>query len=165
MAKRQMLLDIEYDPKTDFNTGVEDSFGPITEPTKDLVHLDTNAVNYQFIGQESDIDALSVLIGAKVIGVDAEWRPSFTQFERGFGPAIIQISSYTHAFIVDIFTLKQSEKLDLLLSQIFSHPDTIIAGFSFHSDLSMFRDYHGNMKFIQTIPQLLDLQSLYRDCS
>jgi len=51
--------------------------------------------------------------------------------------------------------------LDSVLCQIFSHPETTIVGFAFHSDISMLSKFLKHMKFYKKITALLDLQGYY----
>ena len=65
-------------------------------------------------------------------------------------------------YLIDVINLKASTKLNQTLEDIFTHKNTTIVGFSFHSDISMFAKHCPQMTFIQNIPRLLDLQELYR---
>jgi len=116
----------------------------------------------KFIGSVSDIKFLKKIEGAKYIGVDAEWKPENTAFEKSNGPAIIQLSSDKFSVIIDILNLKDSEELDKTLVRIFSNPNTTILGFGFSSDLSMFSKYCPKMTFLQNVPKFIDLQTFYK---
>lgn len=78
------------------------------------------------------------------------------------GIALFQIGSDKDVYLLDIVNLKNSPKLDATLCDIFTHKNTTIVGFSFHSDISMFQKCCPSMSFIKNIPRLLDLQELYR---
>ena len=101
---------------------------------------------------------MQVLVGQKYIGVDAEWRPDRPSWGiMASGPAIIQIGGITETFIVDITNLKHSRKADLMLTSIFSCPETIICGFAFHGDISMFNQYCKKMRFLDNITNYLEV--------
>lgn len=53
-----------------------DSFGPVT---KGSLQMPAN-VNLHFIGSEADVPLLDKLVGADMIGMDSEWRPTVKPF-------------------------------------------------------------------------------------
>jgi hypothetical protein len=73
-------------------------------------------------------------VGEPYVGIDSEWRPALTMFDKS-RPAILQLSGENEAFIVDLISLANSEELDLVLSAIFTHPDTVCIGFDISNDL------------------------------
>ena len=118
-------------------------------------------VKFETIACEADIDKLSVLVGKKIIGVDSEWRPQVNQFQAESGPAILQLASHDETFIIDLLSLASAEKLDKQLIEIFTHPDTLLVGFGFDSDIFMFRKFLPNLEFTANIPRLLEVQEFF----
>lgn len=52
---------------------IEDVFGPLSEPISEHIRLPPT-VQVQFIDTPKGLNELKQLIGARWIGVDAEWR-------------------------------------------------------------------------------------------
>jgi len=52
---------------------------------------------------------------------------------------LFQIGGEKNVCLIDMIALKDSEALNEVLGLIFSHEATTIVGFSFHSDIAMFR--------------------------
>ena len=92
-----------------------------------------------------------------LIGMDSEWRPNIKPFsvER---IATLQLSSDTDAFIIDLIALGASPLLDAKLTEIFNDDRSLCLGFSFGSDLSMFKNTLPQMQFHKRIAHLLDIQ-------
>jgi len=119
---------------------VEDLFEPVSSPHKDYFPLPVD-IKYDFIDTEELVNKLRVLQGQKYIGVDSEWRPQVTRWHEVLGPATFQISGYADSFIIDILALKNSKKLDNMLSSIFQNPKTTVLGFGFTADIAVFNKY------------------------
>lgn len=150
------LKNLDYDSKLDFQVR-EDKFEPLSVPQEDHIKL-SDKIEVQFITHENDIPKLESLVGQKYVGVDAEWRPERPSW--GYiaqGPSILQLGGLNESFVVDILRLKRNPKLDKMLVQIFSNPETTIIGFGFSSDLAYFAKYCKNMRFLQEIPNFLEL--------
>ena len=139
-----------------------DLFCPISA-SSEVLSLPQN-VSVTFIGQEKDIPSLKALMGVPYVGMDAEWRPQMTTFGVN-RPAIFQLSSQTHAFLIDMIGLANSAELDKTLTEIFMQANTICVGFSFHSDLSVFSKSLPSMQFFRNFTNYLDLQSYYQTIS
>lgn len=85
-----------------------------------------------------------MLIGKPFIGADSEWKcQGVNAFDKGgnAGPAILQLSSDTDAFVIDLISLAKCKDLDVILTQIFAHPNTAIVGFAFQGDLEMLKKH------------------------
>ena len=76
---------------------------------------------------------LWILESQKIIGIDCEWRPSITKYHQA-GVALIQIACKDYVFLIDIIALKDSERLDEILTNIFIS-DIIIVGMDFKNDM------------------------------
>ena len=110
----------------------------------------------KFVGEEADVPLLGDLVGTSMIGIDSEWRPPLGKFEQT-RPGILQLSSVTAVFLVDLVALKESSALDKMLVTIFTHPNTLSIAFSFESDLSVFKKSFPNMHFYKTFTNFIDL--------
>ena len=108
-----------------------------------------------WVGAEEDIDKLNMLLGEKYIGVDSEWRPQLTYYHNS-RPALLQLSSRTDVFLVDLFNLSRVKALDDILSQIFADKRTTIIGFGFDADIEMFTRKLYRMRFIKYIRNFID---------
>ncbi len=62
--------------------------------------------------KESQIEEMVQLLKCEpYIGVDTEWRPTLTKFHQ-VSVSIMQLSGVKNGFIVDLLSLKYSDKLD-----------------------------------------------------
>lgn len=102
------------------------------------------------------MDLLDRLKGAPLIGMDSEWRPLIKPFstER---LAILQLSSHTDTFIIDLVALGSCQALDDKLVEIFSDQRSLCIGFSFTSDISMFNKSLPAMDFYKYFARFLDI--------
>ena len=117
--------------------------------------------NVQFIDTEDKLSQMSVLIGQKYIGVDAEWRPERPSWGiMGNGPSILQIGGVSETFVVDILSLKHSRQADEMLTSIFSCPESTICGFAFNGDISIFNKWCRKMRFLDNITNFLEVQDM-----
>ena len=114
-------------------------------------------VKLDFIDNENKIDKLMKLSGCKYVGVDSEWRPQIHKWHKTEGVAIFQIGSDKDVFLIDLVKLKDSAKLNSTLSDVFTHENTTVVGFSFKADLAMFTKSCPSMIFVKDIPRFLDL--------
>ena len=107
-------------------------------------------VQVQWIGQDSDVSKLECLMKEKYIGIDAEWRPQLTPYDKT-KPSLFQISGEKNAFLIDLVSLEKSRKLDDQLTEIFMNQNSIIVGFGFKSDLDQFQKKLPHLKFMHNI--------------
>lgn len=91
-------------------------------------------MSLDWIGTEKDIYKLEILFNEELIGVDSEWRPQLTQYHKT-APSLFQISGSQNAFLIDLVSLRKSQALDQMLSQIFSNRNSTIIGFGFAADI------------------------------
>lgn len=61
-----------------------------------------------------------------------------------------------------MIALKAKPELDSMLSRIFTSPKTTVIGFGFDADISQFRKYVPNMKFLSQVENFIDAQHLYK---
>ncbi|TNV82624.1 hypothetical protein FGO68_gene7441 [Halteria grandinella] len=142
-----------YDQQNDFIP--VDQFGPLTHH-KECIRLPEHVV-VQWISKQDDIFKLSHLLHEPYIGIDCEWRPSFSKFDQT-PPSIFQISGAKISFIIDLLSLKDSPDLDSMLSSIFTNPASTIAAFSFEGDILKFQTELPNMGFYKHFKNFIDLQ-------
>lgn len=90
-----------YDPTLE--TDEEDRFGPVMPNTLSL----PADIQVHFIDEENACDRLLDLLGKPVIGLDAEWRPNLTKFNKTKS-AILQISDESAAYLIDLIALEGS---------------------------------------------------------
>jgi hypothetical protein len=108
-----------------------DSFSPITE---DCYKLDYDHTKIKVVENEENIEFLEELKEAHVIGVDTEWYPFDNPFQKNCA-AIMQLASSNSILIVDLISLKESERLVDKLNRVLEKKK--ILGFQFKSDLKM----------------------------
>ena len=96
------------------------------------------SINLHFIDSEAKVSLLDRLVGAPMIGMDSEWRPSIKPFTKQ-RLAIFQLSSETDAYIIDLIALANNQILDAKLTEIFTDERSLCIGFAFGSDTSMFK--------------------------
>lgn len=51
------------------------------------------------------------LKGSEFVGMDSEWRPTMTKFNK-MRPALLQLSNDSNAFLIDLVALANSTVLD-----------------------------------------------------
>ena len=149
------LEHVSYDASMD--QLVEDEFGPIDKTCARL----PASIEVHFIGQEADIQKLDRLLGAKMIGIDTEWRPALKPFSEA-RLAILQLGTETDAFIIDLIALQSSQVLDQALSQIFQNKSTTCLGFSFSSDAHVFQTSLPSLSFYKLFSRFLDLRTYFQ---
>ena len=66
------------------------------------------------------MDVLAKLIGAPMVGMDSEWRPVISPFDP-MRPALLQLSSDTDAYLIDLVALSGNKELDDILTQVFTN--------------------------------------------
>jgi len=120
-----------------------------------------SSVYVHFIGNEYDCERLDRLIGKEFVGVDCEWRAFHGDGTNSIGAvAIIQISSDSDAFVIDLIALAESKVLDAVMCHIFL--TSTVVGFSFDSDLDMLDRHYPKLNFFRLIAKLLDIQVYYK---
>ena len=77
-------------------------------------------------------------------------------------PATLQIADEQHAFIIDLIALKNSFKLDSVLTKIFLHPQSTCVGFAFKGDLKILFNGMPKLKFAKRMKRYLDAGFLYQ---
>lgn len=76
-------------------------------------------------------------------------------------PAILQLSDQNTAYLIDLISLVNNQELDQVLCEVFTNKDTVCVGFSFQSDLSVFKKHLPLMKFYKLFTNFIDVQSYY----
>ena len=146
---------MKYDETKDFKPP-KDLFEPVSTPPAEHLRLPKD-LEVEFVGDEATVKKMEVLVGQKMIGVDSEWRPQMSKQHKTKGIALLQIAGFNEVFLVDLIALRNSKKLDEMLTRIFTHKTSLILGFSFHADMSMFRRDCPNLNFYNHIPNLVDV--------
>lgn len=81
-----MLKEIQYDQEKDIdNYPSEGKYGPVTAPAKDQklpFMMMPEDVKVHFISTKEDLELLDGLKGEPFIGVDSEWKPTFTRLDK-----------------------------------------------------------------------------------
>jgi len=129
-----------------------DSFGPINSNCLKV----SPSINVHFVDTEDKVSLLDRLVGAPMIGMDSEWRPSIKPFTEQ-RLAIFQVSSETDAFIIDLIALANNHILDAKLIEIFTDERSLCIGFAFGSDTSMFKESLPKMQFFKRFSRFLDV--------
>ena len=110
----------------------DDIFSPLTE---DCIQLDFDHNKIRFIERIEHLDHLEELSNAEVIGVDSEWYPTSSKFDKNLA-SILQMASSSSILIIDLLNLKNEEMFIEKLQRVIENKK--ILGFQFDSDLSMF---------------------------
>lgn len=102
---------------------------------------------------------------ATTVGIDVEWQPTFgSQTARA---AVLQIATHESIFLVDIFSLREIEKISLdqsrqLIKQVFDNPHLLKLGFGMKEDLQVLsRSFPGLHDISKSIKNFLDLRILW----
>lgn len=74
----------------------------------------------------------------------------------------MQLSSETHACLVDLVALAESKALDAILTSIFTSKETICIGFGFGSDISMLQQGLPKLQFYRHFENFIDVQAYYK---
>jgi 3'-5' exonuclease len=107
---------------------------------------------------ESDADFFhkTVIEHGLVVGLDAEFIPSFTGSSSSEqGAALLQLSTPTQAILMDL--LKFSPEMDAFLYDVLTAPQTIKLGYGFVRDMKGLRKSYRDAKCFKGITNLLDL--------
>mmetsp|Transcript_34712 Transcript_34712/g.45654 ORF Transcript_34712/g.45654 Transcript_34712/m.45654 type:complete len:101 (+) Transcript_34712:1915-2217(+) len=92
--------------------------------------------------------------------MDSEWRPTMTKFDI-MRPALLQLSDENTAYLVDLVALASNPLLDNILTEIFTHQESLCIGFSFKSDLDVFARHFPTMKFYKLFTNFIDAQTYF----
>ena len=102
------------------------------------------------------------LITADVIGMDMEWKPVFTKFDKQRA-ALLQVGVADKAFIIDLIALHAQKELNEILTEVFTAKNITKVGFSFSSDLAMVLKSYSELDAFRLITPFVDLQTLYKE--
>eukprot|EP00742_Colponemidia_sp_Colp-10_P007624 GILJ01008216.1.p1 GENE.GILJ01008216.1~~GILJ01008216.1.p1 ORF type:complete len:811 (+),score=138.75 GILJ01008216.1:45-2477(+) len=115
------------------------------------------------------IDSVSVLESAMVelrsstmLGMDAEWRPSMSQFQK-LRPSILQIANGQRAFILDLIQLEGA--YDAFLTELFLSESIIKIGFAFTGDLALLRESNPELKCFERINCYIEAETAFKRTS
>ena len=100
------------------------------------------------------------LIGSEMIGMDSEWRPAISPYDNQ-RPGLLQLGNDKAAYLIDLVALSNHKGLDDILTQVFTHENTLCIGFSFRSDLEMFAQFFPAMQFYKKFSKFVDVQEYY----
>ena len=153
---KEMIEVIPYDPK--FDRQPVDAFAPIKTDNNTLRM--PKKIKVHFIGKEEDIGMLNELVGSSMIGMDSEWRPPISPYDKQ-RPGLLQLSNDKTTYLIDLVALSNNKLLDEMLANVFTHTDTLCIGFSFKSDLEMFNQFFPAMTFYKKFTNFVDVQDYY----
>ena len=132
----------------------EDLFAPFTQNCLKMA-LDLNKI--KFIDSEDNLHFLELLEQGSAIGIDSEWKPSITKFDKNTGVAIMQLSNENYACVVDMKSLQNNPKFLSKLGEVLSKKKLI--GFDFENDLKMLNDNFKKVYYENNI-ELVDLHKI-----
>ena len=95
------MMEAEFDASME--QVAPDFFGPVKVGSVAL----RGDVQVHVISDETSCAKLALLAGKTAIGLDAEWRPNLTKFIKTRS-ALLQISSDTDVFLIDLLVLEGS---------------------------------------------------------
>jgi uncharacterized protein with PIN domain/prolyl-tRNA editing enzyme YbaK/EbsC (Cys-tRNA(Pro) deacylase) len=170
MHEGQVALALEYRDRFELQQMI-----PIEQATLDrqlshfrstYLQLPFPLANVLFVDSESRLaEAARILLAppedpdlVHVVGLDAEWRPT-SEGGKDSPVSILQLSTRTHAVILDIMNLASSAYSDLLTA-LFTSRSIFKVGFSFSGDLKKLRASQPNATCFTSIESLLELQDI-----
>ena len=68
-----------------------------------------------------------------------EWKTEFFDSVQ-LTPAILQLFSHDEGYIIDLISLKNSERLNDVLKVLFTNNDLLFLGFDFQSDFKVMNE-------------------------
>ena len=77
----EQLVQYNYNQSTDTSLPGPDAFEPLSRPLEDYLSL-PDFVKLDWIGSEEDVPKLEVLLEEEYIGMDSEWRPQLTIYNK-----------------------------------------------------------------------------------
>jgi len=138
----------------------QDTFSSVSTPAKDFVSFPggkAKKVQVEMIATDEDIAKLDDLFGQPFVGVDTEWKPFFAPQHNKTQVSIIQLSTNSVVYVIDMIALKNNKNLNDYLYDLFNQKSTTIVGFGFENDLDQLVDSLPDMDFHLYIYNLLDL--------
>ena len=87
------------------------------------------------------------MVGEQYIAVDSEWRLSRSKHDN-VKPSLLQLSSQTQVFLVDLISLQESKRFNDMMTKMFQNRHSTIIGFGFASDLEEFVNKLPKLTFI-----------------
>eukprot|EP00898_Chlorokybus_atmophyticus_P005967 jgi/Chlat1/6371/Chrsp44S05836 len=102
------------------------------------------------------------LRAAEFIGVDAEWKPSYTKNENN-PVSILQLAVADTVFLVDMIALHKSNsaELDSVLESVFCQPKPVKLGYALSGDVRHLASSYASLRCFQTVEGLLDLRAFW----
>lgn len=97
------------------------------------------------------------LMSSSVVGMDMEWKPVFTKFDKSRA-ALLQIANEEEVFLIDMIALHDKPELDATLSSVFKNKGITKLGFSFSSDMSMVLKSYPELECFRLITPFIDIQ-------
>ncbi|XP_031269534.1 uncharacterized protein LOC116128004 [Pistacia vera] len=103
--------------------------------------------------------------GCKVVGVDCEWKPNYEKGSKPNKVSIMQISSDTKVFILDLIKLYKDvpDVLDNCLTHILQSPGILKLGYNFQCDMKQLAHSYGELDCFKHYEMLLDIQNVFRE--
>ena len=74
-----------------------------------------------------------------MIGMDLEWKSEFIDNVNPT-PAILQLFSHDGGYIIDLISLKNNEKLNDVLNELFTNEELLFLGFDFKGDYQVIKN-------------------------
>jgi hypothetical protein len=103
-----------------------------------------------------------------MVGLDVEWKFETPEAEEEVpqGAALLQIATYSHVLLFDLFTASSNAELqaamDRVLTELFTNPLIVKVGFAFDkADIQMLAR-HSEMKFHQKVSSHVDMNEVTR---
>lgn len=102
--------------------------------------------------------------GAKVIGLDCEWKPNFRKGCQS-KVSILQVASEKMVFIFDLIKLYRDvpDALDKSLAQLLQSPRILKLGYSFQCDMKQLIQSYGDLACFKHCEMLLDVQKMFKE--
>jgi len=137
----------------------EDLFAPEDET---CLTLALSRDHVQVVSSEEDIEKATLLLEAPIIGLDGEWCPTLTKFTED-APALLQVSSHTDAFLFDLIALKESQKFNDFIKQLFTNNKIIKVGFAFNGDLRVLRRGLPKLNCFNDVFNIVEVNQAYKE--
>lgn len=113
------------------------------------LEIDPSAVHVIETVQQFVVCFTDIIENYSVVGVDAEWKPSFGIASEKL--SLLQLGLPDKIFLIDFLSLSpclEDHHLDLLFGNFLANPDILKLGYGISTDLKMLMKYcHGKRKF------------------
>ncbi len=137
-----------------------DRFGPLTP---DAFVMPCKLEDILFVDSSATLQiAKEKFVGAKIIGIDSEWRASIMTFVES-RPAILQVASETFFAIFDLLKLEGNAEFSELIKGLFMSMDILKLGLALKGDIRLICSKFPKMTCFQHVFNYIDIAEMYKE--